>query len=329
MLDTNHAQIYVFGLNTVERETDVVNPKSRRSTVGAWSQARYQRRADNLHLQHVKDVVETLDRIVAEENLSRIVVIGGDVAVPILREQRRGASATSSSTSSAWIGRRGEDAILQATLEALREKDAETDAEHVGRMLDAWRAGGLAVAGPEATLEALQLGQVDELLVASTPQVIAPKTPRTVPMTSEPLAVDTSDPAAADARRLIVADELRDPRRADRRPRPVHRGRRSARAGRRRRRPPPLPPLTPRNPQMTKHNNVNPGQYRVGGRLTPDEAARERVKQRNVASPSDALPAAKASIPARAPGLREKNAAQAPQRVEAKPRTGAAGRSRG
>ena len=80
---------------------------------------------------------------------------------------------------------------------------------------------------------------------------------------------------------------------------------------------------------MSKHNKVNPGQYHVAGRLTPDEAARERVKQRNVASPADTPPAAKASIPARAPGVREKNAAQAPARVEGTPRPSAAGRSRG
>jgi peptide subunit release factor 1 (eRF1) len=75
-------------------------------------------------------------------------------------------------------------------------------------MLDAWRAGGLAVAGPAATLEALQLGQVDELLVASTPQTISPETTREVPMTSGPLAVETSEPASPDEPRLIVADEL-------------------------------------------------------------------------------------------------------------------------
>ena len=208
MLDTHQAQIYVFGLNTTERETDVVNPKSRRSAVGGWSQARYQRRADNLHLQHVKDVVETLDRIVAEENLSRIVVVGSDVAVPILREQLP-QRLTDKLVDVIRLERSaGEDAILQATLEALREKDAETDAERVHRMLDAWRGGGLAVAGPAATLEALQLGQVDELLVSSTPQTIAPETTPEVPMTSELHAVETSDPAAVEAPRLIVADEL-------------------------------------------------------------------------------------------------------------------------
>jgi peptide subunit release factor 1 (eRF1) len=208
MLDTHQAQIYVFGLNTVERETEVVNEKTRRSSVGGWSQARYQRHADNMHLQHVKEVVDTLDRIVEAENLSRIVVVGSDVAVPILRHQlpqrlqeklvdvirlERGA---------------GEGAVLHATLEALRQHDAVSDAEHVARMLDAWRSGGLGVAGPAATLEALQLGQVDELLIASTPQAIRPETTAKVAIAAGPVEVGTSDPAVPDKPRLTVADEL-------------------------------------------------------------------------------------------------------------------------
>jgi peptide subunit release factor 1 (eRF1) len=208
MLDTHQAQIYVFGLNTVERETDVVNEKTRRSTVGGWSQARYQRRADNMHQQHVKEVVDTLDRIVAEENLSRIVVVGSEVAVPLLRQEL--PQRLSEKLVDVIRLQRGapEDVILQATLDALRQQDATTDAEHVARMLDAWRAGGLAVAGPAATLEALQLGQVDELLVASTPQAIAPETTPKVDMTAGPLAVETSDPAATQESRLVMADEL-------------------------------------------------------------------------------------------------------------------------
>lgn len=30
---------------------------------------------------------------------------------------------------------------------------------------------------------------------------------------------------------------------------------------------------------MSKQNKVNPGQYHQGGRLTPDDLARERMKQ--------------------------------------------------
>ena len=37
---------------------------------------------------------------------------------------------------------------------------------------------------------------------------------------------------------------------------------------------------------MSRKNKVNPDHYVQRGRLTPDEAARERVKQREVSSPS-------------------------------------------
>lgn len=36
---------------------------------------------------------------------------------------------------------------------------------------------------------------------------------------------------------------------------------------------------------MSRINKVNPGQYTQAGRLTPDDRARERKKQREVASP--------------------------------------------
>ena len=63
--------------------------------------------------------------------------------------------------------------LLAETMAALREADAKTDAEQVQRMLDAWRAGGLGVAGIEPTLRALEMRQVEELLIASKPDRVA------------------------------------------------------------------------------------------------------------------------------------------------------------
>jgi hypothetical protein len=72
---------------------------------------------------------------------------------------------------------------------------------------------------------------------------------------------------------------------------------------------------------MSKHNKVNPGQYHVAGRLTPDEAARERVKQRTT-------PAAATKAP-RADKARNEAPNNAPNKAApAAPRTRAAGRSR-
>ncbi len=209
ILDTNKAQIFVFGLGTTERTEQVTNQKTRRTSKGGWSQARYQRRADNIHLHHIKEVIETLDKLVREEGLQHVVIAGDEVALNLLREQLPQALAEKVVDSAKWDRSAGEAEILKVSLEALREKDAETDAEKVEELLGAWRSGGLGVAGPEATIAALQLGQVDELIIAATPDTLKPV--QRLPDDSAPgeVQAETSAPqGAADEGRLKLSDEL-------------------------------------------------------------------------------------------------------------------------
>src|SRR5450755_4168876 len=59
-----------------------------------------------------------------------------------------------------------EQDVLTATLAKLQEQEAKTTAEKVDRLMQQYRARGLAVAGPQETLEALAKGQVEELLLS-------------------------------------------------------------------------------------------------------------------------------------------------------------------
>jgi peptide subunit release factor 1 (eRF1) len=207
MLDTNKARIFVFG-GQEERQEQIVGEKTRRTSKGGWSQARYQRRADNFHMLHIKEVVDTLDKIVREDNIDRIVVAGADVAMPILREQLPKHLADKIVEIGAHEdGESG--SFVERTMAALREKDAETDAEKVQELMDAWQSGGLGVAGPEATLSAFQLGQVDELIITATPELL--KNVQQLPDDAVPgeVKADTSAPqGTADEKRLRLADEL-------------------------------------------------------------------------------------------------------------------------
>src|SRR5690349_14806511 len=64
LVDTNSARLFVFTLGRAESTEQVKNVKTRKSSQGGWSQARYQRHLANFHLQHLKEVVDTLDRVV-------------------------------------------------------------------------------------------------------------------------------------------------------------------------------------------------------------------------------------------------------------------------
>lgn len=208
LLDTNKARILVFSLAGMQHDERIVNDKTRRSSKGGWSQARYQRHADNIHMHHMKEVVDTLDRLVREERISQIVVSGEEVALPKLREQLPAHLAEKIVDTLPLQRHAGGGAILEDTLAAIHMRDAESDAERVQELLDAWHSGGLGVVGPEATLTAFQMGQVEELIITGSVDTLKPvqKLPDDA---VETMAADTSAPrGAVDDARLKLSAEL-------------------------------------------------------------------------------------------------------------------------
>jgi peptide chain release factor subunit 1 len=165
--DTNAAHIYVFGRGRrIDRE-DLESPKMSRTDAGGWSQMRYQRHVDNLHQHHAKELVEMLGKIVAEDRVDIIFLAGDEVIVPLLR------SELTRELEQKVVGvlrldiRTPEDEIKAVAAAALAVLDAEAEPALVERVEGEWRAGRLAVAGERDVLEALENGQVEELLVSS------------------------------------------------------------------------------------------------------------------------------------------------------------------
>ncbi|HWQ54345.1 MAG TPA: Vms1/Ankzf1 family peptidyl-tRNA hydrolase [Bryobacteraceae bacterium] len=170
--DTNSARLFVFGLsNTLETNT-VQNIKVNRTQMGGWSQARYQRHVDNYHLHHAKEVLDMLARVVREERIEHIIFAGDEVVIPILQQQLPPFLAEKVVDVLRLDITTPEHQILTATLEAMRRRDAETDAAKVERMIGEYRAGGLATVGARDVLAALSIGQVDELFLAASPDLI-------------------------------------------------------------------------------------------------------------------------------------------------------------
>jgi peptide subunit release factor 1 (eRF1) len=208
LVDTNSARLFVFRLGRADAEQLVKNVKTRRSSMGGWSQARYQRRIENFHLHHMKEVIGVLDRVVRDESIGHVIVACDEVAKPLLMEQLPKHLADKIVDLVKLDINTPQDRVLRETMDALREHDAETDAAQVEAMLGAWRGNGLAVAGPDGTLQALTMGQVEELLITAAPDRL--KKPKALPSDAAPgkVEVDSSAPQAVDSDRLKLADEL-------------------------------------------------------------------------------------------------------------------------
>jgi peptide chain release factor subunit 1 len=169
LVNTNAARLYVFSAGAAEREITVKNKKGKRVSAGGWSQARYQRRAENLHIKHMKEVAEAVERLVREENIARILVAGDEVALPLLREQIAPATAALLTEVGGVDIKTPEAEVFRVTLEAFREADQQSDQERVDAVLNAHRSGGLGTVGLAGVKAALERGQVDRLLVPAIP----------------------------------------------------------------------------------------------------------------------------------------------------------------
>lgn len=212
--DTNLAHIYVFGLGSRLTAKEVSGVKTNRSQVGGWSQARYQRRVDNFHQQHAKEVIEALERIVRNEQIEHLILSGNDVIIPLLRAEMKPELAEKVIDVLQLDVKTPEHEVLQKTMERMRQQNAEEDAAKVQRLLDEYRSGGLGVVGIGQTRAALEIGQVDELLISATrtevkgPPAINKGVERPVE-TPEVIAtaVASGTPEVAD-RAVAVSDEL-------------------------------------------------------------------------------------------------------------------------
>ena len=167
LADTNSARILVVATGEVVDDREIRGTKTRRTMQGGWSQARFQRHVENFHLQHAKEVIDALERIVQHENIEDILLAGDEVIVPLLREQMPKHLAERIVDQVRIDKDASLDEVLNASLATMTRARQETEREKVEAAVGAYRAGGLGVVGPEDTLDALIKGQVEELLMAA------------------------------------------------------------------------------------------------------------------------------------------------------------------
>jgi peptide chain release factor subunit 1 len=167
LADTNSARILVLATGELVAQEEVKGVKTRKTSQGGWSQARFQRHIENFHVQHAKEVVDALDAIVQREAILEIVVAGDEVIMPLLKEQMPKHLLEKVVDELRLDTHAPLHEVVQTSLEAMQRVHGQSEREKVDAAVGGYRAGGLGVVGQEETLEALLRGQVDELLITA------------------------------------------------------------------------------------------------------------------------------------------------------------------
>jgi peptide chain release factor subunit 1 len=171
--DTNKAHIYVFKRGHTVDVQSIQNVVTNRSEVGGWSQMRFQRHVDNFHQQHAKEVVAELEKIVRDENLDHVVLLGDEtIIIPMLKQELSKELSEKISATLPMNVDTPEHEVLDAASAAIRERDAELDKEKIAALMEQNYDRGRGVTGVETTLTALLNGQVQELYISSDTRLI-------------------------------------------------------------------------------------------------------------------------------------------------------------
>jgi peptide subunit release factor 1 (eRF1) len=116
----------------------------------------------------VRELVERLGHVVDADRVDHILLAGDEVIVALIRAELPKRLAEKVVDTLHVDKKKPEAEIFSAAEEILRELDSKSDAERVDRLLGEYRAGGLAVVGPEEVRHALEVGQADELLISAS-----------------------------------------------------------------------------------------------------------------------------------------------------------------
>jgi protein required for attachment to host cells len=167
--DSQQARLVVCGLGEVLTEEDFAGPEPiDRTRVAGWAEVRYQSRIEDHMQKNAREIVERLAKIVEKGEVDYVILGGDDLILGELRKHLTPAIQEKLIDEERIPIDAASHEILARTLQIVRDTEARDSRRLADLVIDRFRAGGLAVAGLEPTIEALNLEQVDQLLLAES-----------------------------------------------------------------------------------------------------------------------------------------------------------------
>lgn len=173
VVDTNTCRLFVTRRGSLlERPgPDEGNAEHRHRDVGGWSQARYQRHIDMQDKRFAKEAAVAIDRLVQRERATHVLLAGNDRAISALDGELT-ERVRPLVQHVAHIGMRSStDEVREEVAPILSALEEAEGTDVADRAIAGRRAGDLGVTGIDATMAALEAGQVDELVIDETADV--------------------------------------------------------------------------------------------------------------------------------------------------------------
>lgn len=167
--DSRQARVVVCGLGEVLTEEDFAGQEPiDRTRVAGWAEVRYQARIEDKLHKNAKEIIDRLERIVERDRVDYVILGGDELMLGELRKSLTPAVREKLIDEERISIEVGAHDILRRTIDVVRDTEARDSRRLADLVIDRFRAGGLAVAGIDPVIEALNLEQVDQLLLSES-----------------------------------------------------------------------------------------------------------------------------------------------------------------
>lgn len=168
--DVNHARVVVCGLGDVLTEQDFASPQPiDRTRVAGWAEVRYQSRIEHHIHKNAREIADRLaDRVTGNGRIDYVILAGDEPFLSEVQSVLPAAVREKVVDVERIPMETGAREILRRTIQVVRDAEAQESRELADTVIDRFRSGGLAVAGLDATIEALNREQVDVLTLADS-----------------------------------------------------------------------------------------------------------------------------------------------------------------
>jgi peptide chain release factor subunit 1 len=167
MIDASCTRILIAAGSVLDDMDALCTKIHHLSKVGGWSQMRYQRRRQKQVQHFARDVIEKATDAFNDAGVKRVVIAGRDRMITALEQELPRVWQNRVIATVRWDLADKDRTFLEKIRPILEQAERDQEKTLLDQLIGELRRGGLAVAGINDTVQALERAQVDTLFVSS------------------------------------------------------------------------------------------------------------------------------------------------------------------
>ena len=162
----SHGKIFEVNLGEVTESVFTDQPELRKRVGREWTKEHYQNHRRDRGDRFIKEKIKILEQLISQKGYSHLILAGKSHLTAKLRKKLPKHLIDKLVDTEVKAGTDDLSEVIRASLQAFIEEEQKESEDMIEKLKQSVATDGLAVLGPASTLEAINNGQVDALIIS-------------------------------------------------------------------------------------------------------------------------------------------------------------------